>query len=147
MQSKTCWRCETSKPVNLFYTNKAIPSTGLDAVCKECSRALARERYQKNKTAGRARVRTYYQDNRTKIAVRQKNTARRRGAKWYAANPEKYRARAYLNYYVRKGDIIKPVNCTQCHEIKPLEGHHEDYKKPLDVNWLCRKCHEYRHHG
>jgi hypothetical protein len=50
-------------------------------------------------------------------------------------------ARAKLNYYVRVGKIKKPKRCTICTKIKKLDGHHQDYSKPLEVIWCCRSCH------
>lgn len=55
--------------------------------------------------------------------------------------PEKYRARMLLNEAVRKGDIKKPRNCTECGLKKKLDAHHEDHSKVLDVVWVCRLCH------
>lgn len=41
-----------------------------------------------------------------------------------------------------RGGTIKPVYCEICHKkTNKLESHHVDYNKPLEVNWLCRKCH------
>ena len=34
--------------------------------------------------------------------------------------------------------------CSRCGAPK-AQAHHEDYSKPLDVAWLCRKCHKQRH--
>lgn len=59
--------------------------------------------------------------------------------------PEKWRAREILRYEVKKGNIVKPIHCEKCDEIKPLQGHHDDYKKPLEVKWLCTRCHADRH--
>lgn len=45
--------------------------------------------------------------------------------------------------------IARPETCEQCGarpEYDRLQGHHDDYTKPLDVRWLCRSCHG-RHHG
>jgi hypothetical protein len=42
----------------------------------------------------------------------------------------------------------RPDNCEQCGlkpEYEALQGHHDDYSKPLEVRWLCRSCHQ-RHH-
>ena len=48
-----------------------------------------------------------------------------------------------------KGVLVRPTSCQRCGlpERKGsdgrslLHGHHHDYQKPLDVEWLCTKCH------
>jgi ribosomal protein S27AE len=44
---------------------------------------------------------------------------------------------------IRKGVLIRK-SCERCGAAK-TDAHHEDYSKPLDVIWLCRKCHQQRH--
>ncbi len=73
-------------------------------------------------------------------------------------DPEKFRARervasrkrvkgaahkAYkkLHSEVKKGNIVKPARCEECNKKHKLTAHHEDYNKPLDVEWLCYECH------
>jgi hypothetical protein len=47
---------------------------------------------------------------------------------------------------VRDGRLIKPDACSQCSRTGiRLEGHHDDYGKPLEVIWLCARCHRRRH--
>jgi ribosomal protein S27AE len=52
---------------------------------------------------------------------------------------KKATARAYLNTYLRRGKIERKP-CSKCGDLNS-QGHHEDYNKPLDVIWLCRKHH------
>jgi hypothetical protein len=54
---------------------------------------------------------------------------------------EEYKARTLLGNAVRDGKILKPDRCTICDLIGKVDGHHKDYSKPLEVIWLCRKCH------
>lgn len=54
----------------------------------------------------------------------------------------KANARSYLHVYVRRGKVAKtPCACGSL----LVEAHHEDYSRPLDVVWLCRKCHGKKH--
>lgn len=39
-----------------------------------------------------------------------------------------------------KAGKLKRQNCVKCGNPKS-EGHHPDYTKPLEVIWLCKKCH------
>ena len=48
-------------------------------------------------------------------------------------------ARAYANVYQRRGKLL-PEPCAVCHDPS-AQKHHDDYSKPLQVTWLCRKCH------
>ena len=48
-------------------------------------------------------------------------------------------ARAYANVYQRRGKLL-PQPCYVCLSPK-AEKHHSDYSKPLEVQWICRKCH------
>ena len=55
---------------------------------------------------------------------------------------QKDRARNALAYAIRKGRIHRPNKCPECNKECVLEGHHSDYNKSLEVDWLCRQCHK-----
>lgn len=55
----------------------------------------------------------------------------------------KMNARSYANVYLRRGKIERKP-CSECKSPK-AQMHHEDYSKPLDVEWLCRRCHLAHH--
>jgi transposase-like protein len=49
---------------------------------------------------------------------------------------------------VKHGYIKRPESCEECgHSGKNKDGrtalraHHDDYNKPMEVRWLCHKCH------
>ena len=44
---------------------------------------------------------------------------------------------------IRKGTLVRQP-CSRCGAIK-THAHHEDYSKPLEVIWLCSRCHTQRH--
>lgn len=54
-------------------------------------------------------------------------------------------ARMRLKAAVRTGKVNKPNKCEVCgleHEIRHIHGHHwHGYESPLDVQWLCYRCH------
>lgn len=73
-------------------------------------------------------------------------------------------ARSALRAAVASGKIAKPSSCQECGRAEKLpkrnklgkfvfrsgryvfiDGHHDDYSRPLDVRWLCRKCHNGHH--
>lgn len=64
-------------------------------------------------------------------------------------NPQQKKVcRIRLQYAVKRGAITKPINCEHCGiECSCLDGHHEDYTKPLKVIWLCTACHGKVHSG
>ena len=68
---------------------------------------------------------------------------------WRKANPlteeqkSKDTARSYAGVYKRRGKLV-PQACA-CGD--KAEMHHEDYTRPLEVIWVCRKCHLKLHDG
>jgi hypothetical protein len=98
-------------------------------------RQRARERHAANPTPKRER------EKARKIA---QSIARR------PSDPEdlKVKASYKVRYAVMTGKLVKPGACQDCGvatEKKSLHGHHEDYSKPLEVIWVCGKCHGKRH--
>lgn len=67
-------------------------------------------------------------------------------AKTYKKDPLKVAAITILNNAVKLGKIKRPIKCQKCKEKKKVQAHHHDYLKPLEVMWLCKKCHELEHH-
>ena len=62
------------------------------------------------------------------------------GRKWKILSQQRV-ARSALGWAVRCGRIEKPSRCQFCGCKYLLVGHHKDYSKPLNVLWLCRRCH------
>lgn len=58
-------------------------------------------------------------------------------------NSEAARAHALVAAAIRSGQLV-PELCKICDDEKTV-AHHEDYSKPLEVVWLCRKHHRARH--
>jgi hypothetical protein len=46
---------------------------------------------------------------------------------------------------LKAGRLVKPESCEACGAEGPLEGHHDDYSKPLVIRWLCTTCHLAEH--
>ena len=63
---------------------------------------------------------------------------------WKIRNPEKRRAHNAVTAALRSGVLVKPAGCDVC-GIPEVDAHHDDYSKPLDVKWLCRRCHHEAH--
>ena len=61
------------------------------------------------------------------------------------ANLHKDNAKSKANQAVKAGLLVNPLWCEECDEYKPLQKHHDDYDKPLEVKWLCQKCHSRLH--
>lgn len=52
---------------------------------------------------------------------------------------------SYANTYLNRGKIKKPEKCECCGIASAQEMHHENYNKPLEITWLCKKCHREIH--
>jgi hypothetical protein len=99
--------------------------------------------------AKRRKIQRSTPEFRKKEAIRQKEWRSRNKIKygkyirdWQRRNREKINAHARVHTAVSNGTLKRSEVCEMCKvNIGKMEGHHEDYSKPLDVIWLCRKCH------
>lgn len=55
-------------------------------------------------------------------------------------DPAKYRAGNTLRRALYAGKIEREP-CERCGTRHDVQAHHDDYTRPLDVRWLCRKHH------
>jgi hypothetical protein len=137
-----CGACNIYKPASEYYEDGKTAS-GMASVCKpchiECSmRTRDKDNARELNTAHMKRARL---SNPEKFRERERNA----GTKKRQNSPEKVSARNTVNAAVKRGDLIKPQACEECHQEKKLTGHHEDYSMPLVVQWLCYMCHGKKH--
>ena len=62
---------------------------------------------------------------------------------WRKRNPKKYACHLAAQNALRLG-IIKRMPCEVCGAEK-ADMHHEDYSRPFDVRFLCRRHHKQLH--
>lgn len=58
--------------------------------------------------------------------------------------PEKNRARYIVANALKYGKLVKQP-CSNCGSTHRIHAHHDDYSKPLDIQWLCDGCHRLKH--
>jgi hypothetical protein len=127
---KRCKRCGLNKEEKLFYRHRESRD-GLLHICKLCKR-----KYEKSRHSAPSKF--IYEQKRSKMPSRkskqieyQRVTRKRFPKKWYC------RKKVQLALY--HGVLVRGV-CLVCGDVK-TEAHHDDYRKPLDVKWFCRKHH------
>ncbi len=114
---------------------------------KEKAIIACKKWYQKNKEKAYLYQVKWVNENREHVRKRdniysktEQHKQKRR--KYYKRNKEKVRARGLARYALRKNKIKRKFNCEICNKKEsPLHMHHEDYKKPLVVKFLCFACH------
>lgn len=119
--------------------------------CLNCRRAYEKEwrikRHKEGfKTGGEASKEWWIEYNKEYHSRPEVKERKSKQMREYRKNPElriKMNARWMANKAVLSGKLIKKP-CEVCGNIK-VDGHHKDYFKPLEVVWLCRKCHLAEH--
>lgn len=107
--------------------------------CDDCYNSYMREWYLKHREKKLQETRTYAQTPKAK-SMRIKSYKRMK-----EKYPEKYKARYTLFNAMQRGEVSKQSFCASCYSELNIEGHHEDYSKPLEVEWLCQLCHKAKH--
>lgn len=126
--------------------------------CRETGNKLKmREWWSKNREPQLEKKRShyyplYYQKNASKINAKIKEYVKteagrrmrvRCEANQRIRNPQKIAARQMVRCAIVCGMLVKKI-CERCQNPK-AEAHHDDYTKPLEVRWLCHRCHRIRH--
>lgn len=135
---RKCCRCGETKPLELFEKKKGKPMDR-GYRCLACAVKRTQGYYAKNVAARReyGRQLGILRGSKSGVAM----TSAERMERY----PDKEPARRKLRVAVARGHIKKPDACVSCGRIGRVHGHHYDYAKPLDVEWLCPKCHGLRH--
>ncbi len=124
-----CRTCERMFAADDFYVSNKTQ-------CKECVKARVRERARTNPAV------QAYDRARAKLPHRRENAARV-VRDWRKNNPVGEKAHRALNYAIKTGRVSKEP-CLFCSGAQ-VHAHHRDYAKPLEVIWLCPKCHHRLH--
>lgn len=146
--SQTCSKCAETKLAAEFYRDAKMRS-GLNSHCKACRRAASSQYFNENKEACLEKMRLRHRQGgtpkRTKQSPSRARDARAEYQRQYRAqHGERSRARKAVLTAIANGTLT-PKPCERCGFALGVQAHHEDYSKPLDVVWLCVKCHGLRH--
>jgi len=104
-----------------------------DWICKECRNvSIKKQPYYKN-------VAFYNEQYRKRPYVKESIKKQSKVRRERPGYKERAAIHNMVSYSVILGKIIKRP-CEVCGTLK-VDGHHPNYKKPLEVIWLCRKHH------
>jgi hypothetical protein len=130
-----CCGCKAELPLAAFWQRGDRPGTTYSN-CRDCALASNARAYRADIDRSRAQRRAYLAKDPNASQRAMANAQR---------NPAKRAAQVAVYQAVRRGELVRPPVCSRCPETHRIEGHHDDYAKPLDVIWLCTACHRVRH--
>lgn len=130
-----CRVCDEIKPCEDFYPRQ-VRKCGTVGECKDCTRARVKRRAQTNPMVQE------YDRQRAKTPKRAALRAKI-GKRWREENAVAYAAQTAVGNAIRDGRL-KRDPCLFC-GAGEVHAHHRDYTKPLEVIWLCPKCHHRLH--
>ena len=129
---KKCKSCNKDKELSEFHKHTIAPD-GLRYSCKPCRRMEA-QLYNRDRPKSEA-SKKWRKNNHDKFIAQSRRT--------YKRNPHKYSARRAVRDALRNNTLVKPSHCCinteRCNGS--IDGHHPNYTKPLEVQWLCRTHH------
>lgn len=131
-----CRNCKTSKSIDLFYTSNISLKKGL-GTCIQCKKEYQLRYALLNKE--KIRLRNLARRDRMPPRVRQRKKPIEQIRAYKAANKHKLSCRNTVQKALNRGKL-KRLPCQVCGHSK-TEAHHNDYAKPYDITWLCRKHH------
>ena len=109
---------------------------GMGTRCAECFKKRVKRNYRNS-----IEERHEYEKRRNATPERQAQL-QAGSVRYRERNPEKRKARNAANNALRDGKL-KRRGCEVCG--KRAQMRHEDYSKPLEVRWFCRKHHDETH--
>jgi len=166
--TKRCSRCGVSFPISSFGRNRSMKD-GLHHYCKICQRQSQESWRNRNPEQYRSSIARWQRHHREYLArLNRERIAQTPGLgaeyqkRYRLAHPESVResnrrekaksrasgktsARKKLSYRTCAGLIARPENCERCGASGRVHGHHPNYTRPLDVVWLCPRCHGAEH--
>ena len=148
---KVCRECNVEKPLTEFYKHSQMADGHLNK-CIPC----VKSRVHKHREVHLETIREYDKKRGTKphrVQARKdyqktetgKLAKKRAMAAYYKRYPMTYAAHVITSNAVRDGRLFPAISCSVCMQNEKIEGHHDDYTKPMDVRWLCEKCHKEWH--
>jgi hypothetical protein len=135
---KTCIKCEVLKDITCFYKHKMM-SDGHLGKCKECCK--------KDQLATRNANLEYYReyDRRRSLEHDRKEQYLNKTRRMRDDHQGMQKAHNAVARALAKGSLIRPDKCSRCEAVEYIQGHHDDYSKPMEIMWLCPLCHANRH--
>jgi hypothetical protein len=148
---KVCKQCGVEKEIGSFYTHSKMADGHLNK-CIDC----VKDRVSKHRQANLERIKAYDKERSTNLdrvmarkqyaKSEQGKVAHKKAMENYKKRyPMAYAAHVILGNAVKNKTIVRADSCSKCSSIYKVEGHHDDYTKPLEVRWLCEPCHKEWH--
>lgn len=107
--------------------------------CSKCKRAAYMRGWWQRQSDAKKREYLDARMERRGDEIREFDRQRYANGRRPSRAPEKARTVGMVQNALKRGHLVKQP-CEVC-GVEKVDAHHEDYSKPLDVRWLCRKHH------